>query len=270
MTNSPIAGKEIIFCPHCKAANQPGIIVCTSCGIRLDTYDDISQQWHNRQNEQNLARLESLSQNASDREQKELKKSRRKLTIQLLTVLAVTLFLIPVAWGGGALVTYWRQLAYHKMESRYEMGVTCEQQKDFLCARDSFLAVYQEDAHFKDSRARLMAARKNLADQYQANGQTQYAIQELDAILQITPDDPVLLMTIFTTRRTLAEQYVVSSRWQDAIDELDKALAIRPGDADTLARMNKIYDQWYQVAKKSGNWLTAWSIKRKWDARFPK
>jgi len=269
MTESPPQGDELAVCPHCKTANQPGIIICTSCGVRLDTYSNVARRMQSRQDQQNIAMLESLNQDAELVVDVEVEISRKK-TLKLLFIVAlITLILLPLAWVSGAGVTYWRQIEYQRLVRIYGQGEACEKKADHLCARVAFLAVYNTRNDFRDSKQKLINARNNLSDLYLVKGQTHLAVNEMIEILKLTPGNPFYLEKLFSARRALAEQYVASAKWQEAIFQLDQALELKPGDANTLSRLKQIYNQWITYAQSKRDWLSEIWIKRERDARFP-
>jgi tetratricopeptide (TPR) repeat protein len=269
MTELPPPGDELSVCPNCKTINHPNVVICVGCGIRLNTYDEIKQQWQERQNEKNLDRLNQLQTSADLTIQKEVKQGRQDFRRLLLILLAVTAGLIVLVWCAAALLNYRHQLQLQQLNAQYQQGVTCFDRGDYLCARDAFVLVFREDAGYMDSKQRLASAKIALAKQYLRGGQTAQALQEMEQVQQLEPDSPDVLQGVFELRTLLAEQYAASDRWQDAIGQLDQALVIRPGDANTLRQMKNIYERWYAQTLAKGDLLNAWLIRRNLKARFP-
>ena len=270
MTDFLPPGDDLLICPNCKTINHPNAEICISCGIRLTTYKEVSQQWQDRQNEKSLERLNQLKTDADQTLQAEEKKERRVFIRQYLVLIVITVALISIVWGAAILINYRHRIQMQQLDLQYTQGEGCLTQGDYLCARNAFAAVYQQDPKYQDIKNRLILAKTGLAQEYEQNGQTSQALQEMEAVLLLEPGDPNVLQKIFEIRCLLADQYSKSSRWQDAIDELDRALVIRPGNSSALNQMKDIYNRWYAETLAKGDFLQAWWIRQNQNARFPK
>ena len=123
------------------------------------------------------------------------------------------------------------------------------------------------------NRARLRQER--LANEYQ---EAQACLQAQDYLcarnkfenlLFEEPEYPGVRENFIEAHYGLAQQYTRSGKWKAAIGELDALLELIPGDEDALSLMKKVYDRWIDDAISRGNLITAWSIRRQRDARFP-
>ena len=119
MTELLPPGDELSVCPNCKAINHPNVVICVGCGIRLNTYDGIKQQWQERQNEKNLDRLNQLQTSADLNPQKEVKQGRQIFRRLLLILLAVTAGLIALVWCAAALLNYRHQIHLKQLSAQY-------------------------------------------------------------------------------------------------------------------------------------------------------
>jgi tetratricopeptide (TPR) repeat protein len=269
MTLVPPPVDEVQVCPNCSTLNHPNAVVCIGCGVRLDTYQEVRQEFQNRQNEKTEDHLAQLRSSASERVEQEVNRGRSAFIRQLGVVAGLLVLLALLVWGIFTLLRYRENLQRQQLDSLYQRGKICEQNEDLVCARSIYQQVLDQDPQNSAASDRLLAVHTALARKYLTTGSIQLAIEELDGALALRPNDPNLLTQVFNARLQLANDLAASRRWREAIVELDKALLVRPGSLAALDEMKKIYANWYQENRRSGDWIGAWSVDRERRSRFP-
>jgi len=123
--------------------------------------------------------------------------------------------LIVIGTAGYARIQRLRQ---EQLAAQYNAAMMCLENDEYLCARDEFEALLQEQPDYNGAQDRLNDARYGLAQQYVKVGQWELAVAELDALLQERPDD----------ERALALLQETYERWiQDAAGRKEWFTALR-------------------------------------------
>jgi tetratricopeptide (TPR) repeat protein len=260
---------EFLVCPNCDTLNHPNMIVCISCGVRLDTYQAVNQRYQTHRNEDVENRLDLLKTETEQSVQQEVQLGQRTFQRGLIILAVMFAGLVILVWGAAAIISSYQRAKLAELAAIYTEGTDCLKLEDWLCARNAFEKLSQKDPAYRDTLDLLIKAQTNLSDQYLKNGQTSLALQGLEAAEQLKKGDPTLLNRIFDVHRILANQYAAGGRWEDSLNELDLALQIRPGDALALDQMKALYDRWYQETLSSRNFLKAWLIRAQRYNRFP-
>lgn len=270
MSDHFLPDDDILICPNCKAVNRTNTIVCVGCGIRLDTYHELNQQWQERQNEKEIDRIKQNQSVLDTTIQKENVQSRKTFIKQFVVLIFVTIILAGISWGVAFFIDYRNQIIEQQLEALYQNGETCFDNHDYLCARDTFLQIYKKEPDYKDIKNLLVNSKFHLAEEYIEIGQINQALIEMEQAVQLLPGDPSVLQKLFEIRCQMAEKYAKTGLWQNAIDELEKALEIYPGSLSATNQMKNTYDRWYQDALDHNKKFKAWQIQKMRDARFPK
>lgn len=267
MVEEILSGEELVTCPNCHTANHPGAVVCVVCGIRLDTYEQINQQWEKKQQMQ----LEKSLENWQDSEylinKSKLSYYKNHLSKQILFIILTTILVVPVVFGILFLIRYQQERKFARLSTEYKQGVECYNNEDFYCAKNTFNNIILEEPDFQDSQSFLIKSRLGLVVDYKNKGLLSQALIELNDLSKEIPGDPRVLIELKDVHLKLAEQYLNSNDYESSISELNAIIQITPGDQTTEALISKTYQDWYKYAVSHKDWFRAWWIKQQLKER---
>lgn len=182
-----------LACRSCQALNLPNAMVCAGCGVRLAAYEAAAPAIAERESEVAAERSRDLAGVNRTTARREVARSRRRL----LFLLGIAIALGLVILGIGAALTYAQAERSRARDARlaaeYARAVDCQEGRDYVCARDRFVALLGEQRGYADARERLHDVRLALARQYATAGRWQLAVAELDALLDESPTDQAAL-----------------------------------------------------------------------------
>jgi len=226
-------------CPNCGAHNYSNATVCESCGIHLDAFESAQPQFQKQKQETVSEQRKQLQASTSEQIRQETRAGWQRLWVQIILAFGVALTVLAFIAGFAAWNSYQQQLRRERLAAIYERGKLCLAQKNFTCARDEFGALRQEESKYLDVNALWLESRYGYAEQQITLGQPQNAVQEMNAILQSTPNDTRAVELLRQARYRQAELYMQQSRWEQAISELQKILFLAPNET----RANRLLDQ---------------------------
>ena len=218
MVKTDSSSENALLCPSCGALNSPKTLICASCGVSLADFWAALPRIRDLQDEQAAIHREQLKDDVSLAIADGMDRGKRQVSLQLgaaLGIAAVLAILIVIGTAGYARIQRLRQ---EQLAAQYNAAMMCLENDEYLCARDEFEALLQEQPDYNGAQDRLNDARYGLAQQYVKVGQWELAVAELDALLQERPDD----------ERALALLQETYERWiQDAAGRKEWFTALR-------------------------------------------
>jgi hypothetical protein len=183
----------LLICPHCHALNPANTIICTACGVRIDTFQKGLPRLRQLQNEQTARNKDQLEHEAGEILRHETRTVRRLFTRQLLFLFAFAIVLAVAIIGMVSWVANMIHLQQAHLAQEKQQAITCIEKMDYKCAKEKLENILRQDPNHAVSRDLLNLVHFLMAKQYASAGQWQLSIQELDDLLKSQPDDQVAL-----------------------------------------------------------------------------
>lgn len=206
-------------CPNCRALNPASAVVCRSCGVNLQLYQQVMPHLREREAEQLRQRQGQLAESAATAIAQEGAKRRERSYRHLSGLLIALLLLAGLVIAGAAILGYSQAQRRDRLAAELATAANCLQTQDYVCAIERFTALLDDEPDYPSARARLEEARLGLAGQLIATGQWEAATNELEIILEDNPANATALASLRD----------VYDRWiQDALGRGDfiKALSL--------------------------------------------
>jgi tetratricopeptide (TPR) repeat protein len=258
MTEIQNSGSEGLECPSCHTLNNPNSEICTACGIPFHIYKEIKQELSQRVNERQNLFLKSVLEETQEKLRKDQRTLRLNFVKQLIFLLLAGLVLVPIIWGSIKIIQHKKIEQQKLFESNYQNGIHCIEVKDYQCANDYLEIVYLKNANYQDTLNALLIAKFGIVEEFYENGQVSKAIENLNTILTIDPQNIQALKLLNNYHKLLGNEYKNQERWQKAIDEFSYALEAMPDDFDAREEINQLYALWIE---EESNLLKIWQIR---------
>ena len=226
-------------CPNCGTHNYPNASVCESCGIHLDAFENAQPELHKQKQDAVSEQRRQLQASTSAEVRQETRAGIRRLSLQIILAFGVALLALGAIAGFAAWNNYQQQLRRERLSALYEHATSCFAQKDYVCARDEFGALLNEEPNYRDVSAKLLDAQLGYAKQQIELGQPQKALQELEPILLKKPDNKQVVDLVREAHYRQADLYIRENKWEQAIAELQKILFVTPNERDVLKLLNQ-------------------------------
>jgi len=178
-----------LICANCGALNPPNTLICRSCGVNLPQFRAAVPRLRELQSGHVAAYEEQLIQDAEVLVADQISRSRRDLRLRLRVALIAAAVLAVIIVIAAALYAEQVRLRRERLAAQYERAATCLADENYMCARDGFLALLEEEPGYPGARDGLNEARYRLAETYARDKEWEKAIEELDALLKDVPRD---------------------------------------------------------------------------------
>jgi tetratricopeptide (TPR) repeat protein len=185
-----------LACPNCRAINPPNTAVCRSCGVHLSAYQEAQRRRVALKRDSVADHAAQLDTSTSATIVSGVARNRRQLSLQLRVLFGAAAILLVVIVIAVALYAQSQKQRRERLALQYQSAIACVHRNDYLCARDGFAALLQEEPTYPEVARQLRDARYELAHQYLRAGQWQPALEQLNLLLRDDPtDEPTLALT---------------------------------------------------------------------------
>lgn len=200
---------EDLQCPACRTILSGRVLICPGCGINLASYRDAQKLLAERWQSAIAEHAQSVEEKAQAAAAEEIKYQHQTLRVSLGVLFAGVLVIAACMISIGAINAYLRHQHQVRSQQLYQTAAACLDRRENLCARDGFLFLLDNDAHYPGAQSGLHLARYRLAIEQQSQEHWPEALAEVKLILADDPDHVLarqLQADIYTNWYTAAQR----------------------------------------------------------------